>query len=73
MDNKDYASDERKDKLIAMKMIKMQRDIDVKYIAKVKELDEPRPKTTCVMCHRGASHLTTEMDVPTAPVPQRKR
>ena len=54
-------------------MIKMQRDIDTKYIAKVKELDDPRPKTTCVMCHRGATHLTTEMDVPTAPVPLRKR
>jgi hypothetical protein len=73
MDNKDYASDARKDKIIALQMIKMQRDIDAKYIAKVKELDDPRPKTTCVMCHRGAGHLTTEMDVPTAPVPQRKR
>ena len=73
MDNKDYASDARKDKIIAMQMIKMQRDIDAKYIAKVKELDDPRPKTTCVMCHRGAGHLTNEMDVPTAPVPQRNR
>jgi hypothetical protein len=73
MDNKDYASDARKDKIIALQMIKMQRDIDAKYIAKVKELDDPRPKTTCVMCHRGAGHLTNEMDVPTAPVPQRKR
>ena len=73
MDNKDYASDARKDKIIAMQMVKMQRDIDAKYIAKVKELDDPRPKTTCVMCHRGAGHLTTDMEVPTAPVPQRKR
>jgi hypothetical protein len=73
MDNQDYASDARKDKIIAMQMIKMQRDIDAKYIAKVKELDDPRPKTTCVMCHRGAGHLTNEMDVPTAPVPQRQR
>ena len=73
MDNKDYASDARKDKIIAMQMIKLQRAIDAKYIAKVKELDDPRPKTTCVMCHRGAGHLTNEMDVPTAPVPQRKR
>ena len=73
MDNKDYASDARKDKIIALQMVKMQRDIDAKYIAKVKELDDPRPKTTCVMCHRGVGHLTTDMDVPTAPVPQRKR
>ena len=73
MDNKDYASDARKDKIIALQMVKMQRAIDAKYIAKVKELDDPRPKTTCVMCHRGAGHLTNEMDVPTAPVPQRKR
>jgi hypothetical protein len=73
MDNGDYASDARKDKIIALQMVRMQRDIDAKYIAKVKELDDPRPKTTCVMCHRGATHLTTEMDVPTAPVLLRKR
>lgn len=73
MDNGDYSSDERKNKIIARQMVTMQRDIDRKYIAKVKELDDPRPKTTCVMCHRGATHMTTEMDVPTAPVPQRKR
>ena len=73
MDNKDYASDNRKDKVIARQMVRMQRDIDRKYIAKVKELDDPRPKTTCVMCHRGAGHLTNTMDVPTEPVPSRKR
>lgn len=73
MDNKDYASDNRKDKIIARQMERMQRDIDAKYIAKVKELDDPRPKTTCVTCHRGAGHLSNTMDVPTAPVPPRKR
>lgn len=73
MDNKDYASDERKNKVIARQMERMQRDIDSKYIAKVKELDDPRPKTTCVMCHRGTTHMPNTMDVPTAPVPQRKR
>ncbi len=73
MDNGDYASDERKNKVIARQMERMQRDIDTKYIAKVKELDDPRPKTTCVMCHRGTAHMPNTMDVPTAPVPQRKR
>lgn len=73
MDNGDYASDERKNKVIARQMERMQRDIDTKYIAKVKELDDPRPKTTCVMCHRGTPHMPNTMDVPTAPVPQRKR
>ncbi|MFY7923629.1 MAG: c-type cytochrome [Gemmatimonas sp.] len=73
MDNGDYASDERKNKVIARQMERMQRDIDSKYIAKVKELDDPRPKTTCVMCHRGTPHMPNTMDVPTAPVPQRKR
>jgi len=73
MDNGDYASDERKNKVIARQMERMQRDIDSKYVAKVKELDDPRPKTTCVMCHRGTTHMPNTMDVPTAPVPQRKR
>ncbi|WP_396214798.1 c-type cytochrome [Gemmatimonas sp.] len=73
MDNGDYASDERKNKVIARQMERMQRDIDNKYIAKVKELDDPRPKTTCVMCHRGTPHMPNTMDVPTAPVAQRKR
>ena len=73
MDNGDYASDTRKNKVIARQMERMQRDIDAKYIDKVKELDDPRPKTTCVMCHRGTPHMPNTMDVPTAPVPQRKR
>lgn len=73
MDNGDYASDERKNKVIARQMERMQRDIDTKYINKVKELDDPRPKTTCVMCHRGTPHMPNTMDVPSAPVPQRKR
>jgi hypothetical protein len=73
MDNGDYASDTRKNKVIARQMERMQRDIDAKYINKVKELDDPRPKTTCVMCHRGTPHMPNTMDVPTAPVPQRKR
>jgi hypothetical protein len=73
MDNGDYASDTRKNKVIARQMERMQRDIDAKYIAKVKELDDPRPKTTCVMCHRGTTHMPNTMDVPTEPVPQRKR
>lgn len=73
LDNKDYASDERKNKVIARQMERMQRDIDAKYIAKVKELDDPRPKTTCVMCHRGVTHMPNTMDVPASPPPQRKR
>ncbi len=72
MDN-DYASDERKNKVISRQMERMQRDIDAKYIAKVKELDDPRPKVTCVMCHRGTTHMPNTMDVPTTPPVQRKR
>lgn len=68
-----YASDERKNKVIARQMERMQRDIDAKYIDKVKELDADKPKTTCVMCHRGTAHMPNTMDVPTAPVPSRKR
>jgi hypothetical protein len=73
LDNKDYADDTRKNKVIARQMEKMQRDIDAKYIEKVKELDDPRPKTTCVMCHRGVTHMPNTMDVPMSPPPQRKR
>jgi hypothetical protein len=72
-DDKKYESDTRKDKVIARQMERMQRDIDAKFLAKVGELDKPVPKMTCVTCHRGATHLTTTMDVPTAPVPLRKR
>lgn len=73
MDNKDYASDERKNKVIARQMVRMQHDIDAKYIAKVKELDEEKPKTTCVMCHRGVAHMPNTMDVPATTPPSRKR
>ncbi len=72
-DDKKWELDTRKDKVIARQMEKMQRDIDVKYIARNKEIDVPAPKITCVMCHRGTGHMTNTMDVPTAPVPQRKR
>lgn len=73
LDNKDYASDTRKNKVIARQMERMQRDIDAKYVAKVKELDDPRPKTTCVMCHRGVAHMPNTMDVPAVQPPMRKR
>jgi hypothetical protein len=73
MDNGDFASDARKNKVIARQMERMQRDIDDKYIARVKELDADKPKTTCVMCHRGTAHMPNTMEVPTAPVPSRKR
>ncbi len=73
MDNKDFASDERKNKVIARQMERMQRDIDSKYIAKVKELDEEVPKTTCVMCHGGTAHMPNTMDVPASTPQSRKR
>ena len=73
MENGNWASDERKNKVIARQMEKMQRDIDARYIARVRELDEDKPKTTCVTCHRGTAHMPNTMDVPTAPVPSRKR
>jgi hypothetical protein len=72
-DDRKWELDTRKDKVIARQMERMQRDIDAKYLAKNKEIDKPAPKVTCVMCHRGTTHMTNTMDVPTAPVPQRKR
>ncbi|MBY0491685.1 MAG: photosynthetic reaction center cytochrome c subunit [Gemmatimonadaceae bacterium] len=72
-DDRKWESDARKDKIIARQMEKMQRDIDSRWIAKNKEIDKPAPKVTCVMCHRGTGHMPNTMDVPTAPVPQRRR
>ncbi len=72
-DDKKWELDTRKDKIIARQMEKMQRDIDARWIDKNKEIDKPAPKVTCVMCHRGTGHMPNTMDVPTAPVPQRKR
>ena len=73
MENGNWASDERKNKVIARQMERMQRDLDAKYLVKVKELDEEIPRVTCTMCHRGTPHMPNTMDVPTAPVPQRRR
>jgi hypothetical protein len=72
-DDRKWELDTRKDKVIARQMERMQRDIDAKYIIKNKEIDQPAPKVTCVMCHRGTGHMPNTMDVPTAPVPQRRR
>jgi cytochrome c2 len=57
----DYASDEPKKKQIARQMEKMTQGIN-KELSKVKELDQPYIRTTCVVCHRGAEHMPTTMD-----------
>lgn len=73
MENGNWASDERKNKVIARQMERMQRDLDAKYLVKVNELDEEIPRVTCTMCHRGTPHMPNTMDVPNATVPQRRR
>ena len=45
----DFASDEKHEKTIARKMMKMTGDINKKYIAKIGDLE----KITCVTCHMG--------------------
>lgn len=73
MENGNWASDERKNKVIARQMERMQRDVNAKYLVNVKELDDEIPKVTCTMCHRGTPHMPNTMDVPSQPVPQRRR
>ena len=57
----DYASDEPKKKQIARQMERMTQSIN-KDLSKVRELDQPYIRTTCVVCHRGAEHMPTTMD-----------
>ena len=45
----DFASDEKPEKTIARKMIKMTADINKKYIKKFGDLEEVK----CVTCHNG--------------------
>lgn len=57
----DYASEEPKKKQIARQMERMTQSIN-KDLSKVKELDQPYIRTTCVVCHRGAEHMPTTME-----------
>ncbi|MEQ1692393.1 MAG: c-type cytochrome [Gemmatimonas sp.] len=57
----DYASDEPKKKQIARQMERMTQEIN-KHLSKVKELDQPYVRTSCVMCHRGAEHMPNTME-----------
>jgi len=59
--NVDWADDEPKKKQISRQMERMTQSIN-KDLAKVKELDQPFPKATCVMCHRGAEHMPNTME-----------
>ena len=66
----DYASDQPKNKIIARKMEAMQQSIN-KALKKNTDLDEDYPKSSCVMCHRGTSHMPNAMKQPknTDPLP----
>ncbi len=59
--NVNWADDEPKKKQISRQMERMTQAIN-KDLAKVKELDQPFPKATCVMCHRGAEHMPNTME-----------
>lgn len=56
----DYADNSPKKKIIARQMERMTQKINGD-LSKVKELDQPYVKSTCVMCHRGAEHMPTTM------------
>lgn len=57
----DWADDAPKKKQIARQMERMTQVIN-KDLSRVKELDQPYVKTSCVMCHRGAEHMPNTME-----------
>ena len=67
-----FDDDSRKNKKIARQMQQMQDHINGDRLTLVKELDDNYNKASCVMCHRGESHAFGEMEVLTAPPPQRR-
>jgi hypothetical protein len=58
--NFDFASDEKNEKLVARKMIKMVDAINKKYIDKIGE--HKFEKITCVTCHMGNTKPTVSVD-----------
>ena len=58
--NWDFASDEKKEKLTARKMIKMVDAINKKYLAKIGE--GRFEKITCVTCHMGSTQPIASVD-----------
>jgi len=49
----DFASDAKKEKLVARAMMKMTRDINGTYLANVEGLEAPLVAVECMTCHRG--------------------
>jgi len=49
----DFASDEKEHKLIAREMVRMVKQINEGFIAKLPADSEPRQSVTCITCHRG--------------------
>lgn len=66
---KEWDKDDKKNKGIALQMEKMTRIINETHLAKTKDLDDDFPKATCVMCHRGTSHMPNTMPKPTKDTP----
>ena len=56
----DFASDEKPEKAIARKMIKMVDDINHDYLAKIE--DGKLEKITCVTCHMGRATPIVSVD-----------
>jgi hypothetical protein len=55
----DFASDEKHEKIVARKMMKMTAGINKKYIDK---MDHPMEHITCVTCHMGSPHPEISAD-----------
>lgn len=59
----DFASDAKKEKIVARAMMKMTRDINGTYLANVTGLEAPLVAVECMTCHRGQTELIQLADL----------
>jgi hypothetical protein len=62
-----FASDERKNKVIARDMQRIVDHINTQQLPQIKQLDAEYEKVSCVTCHNGTNHVVAKAAVPVAP------
>jgi hypothetical protein len=62
-----FASDERGNKRVARQMWTMTQDLNKKYLAQMKDLEDDMPSVNCYSCHRGHNEPDTDPDHPHLP------
>ena len=63
LDGYDFASDEKKNKVVALEMMKMVADINGKYIASIKTGHDPKVQVNCATCHHGQERPRSLVDI----------